>query len=127
MADFTVIVVLDGITTVKDWLDPSSAGGAPSRLNSRPGLPQKRYVGARPTPVVLKAVVDGVVGPADATLGGRLFFPWTVEAPAMPFIGFSSPPGFSSVVTVVPDRAGHFVIGIRRPDGGFEHVHLDIN
>lgn len=124
MADFTVIVASGA--TILNWLDPASAGGVPSRLNSKPGYPQKRWVGSVGVQVVLKAVVNGVIGPADATLGGRLFVAWPVEAPAMPFSGIRADPGFTSVQRVQPDQVGHYTIGIRRPDGGLEHVHLDV-
>ena len=122
MADFTVIAASG--TSVVDWLDPSS-GGAPSRLNSRPGYPQKRYLGALGVPVVLKGVVNGVVAPPDASLGGRLFVPFVVEAPVLPFMGIVSPYGQSAVQVVTATLPGHYTIGFRRPNGGIEHVHLD--
>ncbi len=125
MADFTVIVASGA--QVQDWLDPPTAL-QPSRLNPRPGYPLKRWVGARGTAVVLKAVVGGVLAPLDAALGGRLFTPWAVEAPptATPFVGFSSPLAQSSVVIVTCVFPGHYTIGVRRLDGGAEHVPLDI-
>jgi len=123
MADFTVIAA-SGLS-VDDWLDPAS-GSAPSRLNSRPGYPQKRYVGTVGVPVVLQAVVDGVVAPLDAALGGRLFVAFVVEAPVLPFTGIVSPLGQSSVQIVTAYVRGHYTIGIRRPDGGIEHVHMDL-
>lgn len=124
MADFTVVATSGLI--VSDWLDPPSPSGAPSRLNARPGQAFKRYVGQLGVPVVLSAVVGGVAGPADAALGGRLFTASAIEAPAMPFVGISSPAGFSSVIQILAHQAGHYAIRIRRPDGGNEHVHLDI-
>jgi hypothetical protein len=122
VADFTVIA--SGVSVV-DWLDPSF-GGTPSRLNSRPGYPQKRYLGLLGVPVVLKAVVDGVVAPPDASLGGRLFTAFVVDAPVLPFVGIVSPYGQSAVQVVTATVPGHYTIGFRRPNGGLEHVHLDI-
>jgi len=124
VADFTVIAYV-GLTVV-DWLDPPNAGGQPSRLNARQDVPLKRYVGTVGIPVALAAVVGGVVAPVDAALGGRLFTACAIEAPVMPFSGMVSPPGWSSVVIVTPDHIGHFTIRIRRPDGGNEHIHMDI-
>lgn len=123
MADFTVIPA-SGVSVV-DWIDPSSSG-APSRLNSRPGHPQKRYRGALYVPIVLQAVVGGVVAPLDAALGGRLFVPFVVEAPVLPFTGIISPYGQSSMQVMTAMFPGHYTIGFRRPNGGIEHVHLDI-
>lgn len=123
MADFTVVPT-SGVTVV-DWLDPGSS--QPSRLNSKPGFPQKRYVGKRGVPVVLRAVVGGVVGPADASLGGRLFVAWPLEAPVMPFGGLvPHTAGYSSIVQLITSTVGHYTIGFRRPSGGIEHVHVDI-
>lgn len=128
MADFTVLVASGA--ALRDWLDPPkvSAPAAPSRLNARPGYPMKRWVGTRGVPVVLKAVVGGVVAPIDASLGGRLFSAWPVEAPdaATPFAGIIGTPSHSAIQTVYAAHAGHYTIGIRRTDGGCEHVHLDI-
>jgi hypothetical protein len=124
MADFTVVVASGAI--VQDWLDPPTASGTPSRLNPRPSYRHKRWVGARGVQVILKAVVAGVVAPLDSVLGGRLFAAWPVEAPAQPFAGILQVPGFSSTIYVLPPVAGHYTIGVRRPSGGLEHVHLDI-
>lgn len=124
MADFTVIAA-SGLSVV-DWVDPPSSAGAPSRLNSRPGYAQKRYRGALGVPVVLQAVVGGVAAPLDAALGGRLFTSFVVEAPAPPFTGIVSPLGQSSVQIVTASVPGHYTIGIARPNGGIEHVHMDL-
>jgi hypothetical protein len=123
MADFTVVPT-SGLT-VADWLDPPSSSGQPSRLNASANHPNKRYVAAVGTPVVLKAVVGGVVGPADAALGGRLFVGYVIEAPGMPTPGLASPAGFSSVLTIIPAQAGHYTVRVRRPNGGNEHIHFD--
>lgn len=123
MANFTVIVASGAV--VRDWLDPASSS-APSRLNAHVDHPMKRYIGKVAVPVVLKAVVGGVVGPADGALGGNLFVADAIEAPSPPFVGITQPFGFSSIITVMPDRVGHYTIRVRRPDGGNEHVHLDV-
>lgn len=123
MADFTVIVA-SGVT-VQDWLDPAGAGLAPSRVNARPGYPLKRYVARRGVPVVLKAVVGGVVAPADGALGGRLFIVDCIEAPGGAFSDWVQLPGYSSIITVNVWRVGHHTIRVSRPNGGNEHVHFD--
>jgi hypothetical protein len=123
MADFTVIVASGA--TVQDWTDPAGASGAPSRVNARPGYPLKRYVARRGVQVVLKAVVGGVLAPADGTLGGRLFIPECIEAPGGPFSDFIPTLGYSSIITVPVWRVGHHTIRIARPDGGNEHIHFD--
>jgi hypothetical protein len=86
----------------------------------------KRYVAAINVPVVLQAVVGGVLGPADGALGGRLFAAAVTEAPNFPAAALWQPVGFSSRVTFVTDRVGHYTIRIRRPDGGNEHIQLDV-
>lgn len=122
MADFDVIVASGA--QLKDWLDPP-VSGQPSRINPRPGHPFRRWVGSRSSPVVLKAVVGGVVAPADGALGGRLFVSWVVEAPVMPVPPPVSVGGFSSTITFTAPDEGHYTIGVRRPDGGLMHIHLD--
>lgn len=125
MADFDVIVASGA--SLQDWLDPASAL-APSRLNARAGRPLKRWVGAVNAPIVLKAVVNGIVGPMDAALGGRLFATWPLEAPAqaLPFDGVIAAPSQSSVQTLTAASPGHYTIGFRRTGGGLVHVHLDV-
>lgn len=122
MADFDVIVASGA--QLQDWLDPGLSG-KPSRINSRPGYPLKRWVGSQGVPVVLKAVVGGVVAPADGALGGRLFASWVVEAPILPVPPPVSVGGFSSTITFAAPAEGHYTIGVRRPDGGLVHVHVD--
>jgi hypothetical protein len=124
MADFSVQVAGAVLT---DWEDPALPG-APSRLNARPGRAHKRWVVALGSLVSLRAVVGGVIAPLDSSLGGRLFVPFAVEVPpgATPFVGFSSPLGQSSHQTLTPTVAGHYALGLRRPNGGIEHVHLDV-
>jgi hypothetical protein len=123
VADFTVRVTSGVI--VSDWLDPATSA-RPSRLNARAGRPMKRYVATVGVPVVLQAVVGGVVGPADAALGGRLFVAAVTEAPNAPAAKLESPLGYSSRVTFTADRVGHHTVRIRRPDGGNEHIQLDV-
>jgi len=125
MADFT-LVITSGASVV-DWADPVD-GSQPSRLNPHAGHPHKRWLGSVGVPVVISAVVNGVTGPLDGVLGGRLFAAWPVEVPPsiLPFAGFGSLPGISSVVNVTPPVVGHYVIGVRRPDGGLEHIHFDV-
>jgi hypothetical protein len=100
------------------WTDPAS-GAKPSRLNydeRRPHTYRRAIVGV---PVTVSAIVDGVVGPLDAALGGALFEAWLGEYPtAGPPPATSSPAGQSSVVTLTPAHAGHHLLVLSRTDGG---------
>jgi hypothetical protein len=109
--------------TLQPWLDPPY-GEQPSRLNPSPGYPHKRYVGTVGSAIEIWAYVDGTVK-ADSELDGRLFFPWSVEAPHPWAVGFSSPAGWSAKQSFVPQREGHYCIGIRRPAGGAMLIHID--
>lgn len=69
--------------------------------------------------IVLKAIVNGVTGPADGTLGGNLFHASLGEWP----LGFGPPSvsqtgGFTSIGTFTPLHAGHHLFVFRRPSGG---------
>lgn len=123
MADFTLQV---SGTSLSNWTDPAS-GGLPSRLNSRAGNAQKMRIGTHGVQLVLRAVVNGVVAPLDAALGGRLFTAWLVEAPALALPG--TPVGDaaqSSVQRYTPPVAGHYTIGVERNGGGIELVHIEV-
>lgn len=127
MADFELRVV-PGVTqagpTLRKWVDPPSAGGAPSRIRPHPGREQLYWWAQLGAPIVFRASVGGVEAPLDATLGGRLFAAWLAEGfgPGL----FVHSAGLSSVITWSPTNAGHHVVGVRRPFGGGYLVHLDI-
>ena len=122
MADFDVDVT--GVN-LKPWTDPSD-GTLPSRLNPYPGQPDGRLVATVGQLVTLTAVVGGVSGPADATLGGRLFVAGSTEQ-AHPWpVGWEPiTPGYTSIQTFYPQAAGHYLVYLRRPAGGAIFVHLD--
>ena len=122
MAEFTVQVA-SGVT-VERWTDPASSTGKPSRVAPHPGKPQLYYRAKQSDTIVLKAVLGGVVAPADATLSGRLFAPFLTEGFGPPL--FASPVGYSSIIAWNPVNPGHHVVGIRRPQGGAVLVHFDI-
>lgn len=124
MADFTLVVTAGA--SIANWLDPPSVLGAPSRLNPKSGFPHKRWVGTLGYLVVIKANVGGVLGPDDSALGGRPFTAWLVEAPGGDRGDIVQPSGLSSWILVTPTARGHYVIGVRRPQGGLEHIHLDV-
>lgn len=123
VADFTVRI-REGVT-LRTWEDPGVVGVAPSRLNSRPGYPQRRWVGTVGVRIELAAVVAGVEGPDDTDLDGRLFETWFVERPWPPqWLAYDS--GRTSVRWFTPPVPGHYTIGFRRHDGGAVHVHIDV-
>lgn len=123
VADFEVLVTAGAV--VETWEDPAVVGEHPSRLNSHPGYPARRWVGKVGQEVELTAVVAGVSGPPDSALAGRLFVTWFVERPWPPQ-WITHDLGRTSVQRFTPNQPGHYTVGFRRPDGGAVHVHLDI-
>lgn len=122
MPDFEARVVL-GASLVA-WLDPEGPGAEPSRINPQPGHPMKRYLGTVGVPVVIYCYVGGSQLP-DGSLGGRLFVPYTVESPNPYPVSFTPTAGWTATVSFTPDTAGHYCVGIRRPEGGAVLVHVD--
>jgi hypothetical protein len=128
--DFEVAVTSGA--SIATWQDPPDPGVAASRLHSRAGVPELRYVGTVGTPIVITASVGGVSAPMDAALGGRLFQCWRIENPAWPpgtqpyVFGFTCPAGQTSVQTFLPEVEGHYTVGIRRKDGGSVILHFDV-
>ena len=81
-------------------------------------------------PCTIKAVVDGVEGPPDGDLDGRLFaWSWVTT----PELGYSPPiptlPGFTSIA-VLPEtndlKAGHYELLCSRPSGGAVGIGFEI-
>ncbi len=95
------------------------------RINPREGYPMRCYVGTVGEPVTLKGVVNGVPGPLDVDLGGRLFHAASVEQPHPWVVGWSHPVGASSVQTFIPTRIGHHLVYLRREGGGGWFAHID--
>lgn len=124
MPDFAVRVT-NGASATGLWTDPA-VGEKPSRVNFREAVPQRYLVGHVNTEIELSAVVDGVVGPLDPALSGRLFKTWFVEAPGLPIWMTKAASDQSSVQRFTPKNAGHYTIGFERPDGGIVHVHIDV-
>jgi hypothetical protein len=125
MANFTCQV--RGVT-VAPWNDPAGPSGVPpSRVNPRAGFPHRRLMGKVGTAVTVEAVVGGVVAPLDPALVGQLFSAWFVQLPEAARPGtIVSAPGRSSVNAFTPPVAGHYVLGVRRDQGGLEHIHVDV-
>jgi hypothetical protein len=119
--DFEVKVA-SGATLVP-WIDPASAL-APSRLRPRPGFPERFYRATAGVAVMLHAIVDGVLTPLDTALGGRLFYGFVVESPAV-CMHTSSMPGQSSIQNFIPLLVGHHTVRISRKDGGSVLLHFD--
>jgi hypothetical protein len=116
MPNFDAVFTASGSRQV--WSDPATLT-KPSRLNNderRPHTYRRTIVGV---PATVSAIVDGVVGPLDAALGGDLFEAWFGEYPtAGPPPALSSPGGQSSVVTFTAAHEGHHLLVLSRTDGG---------
>lgn len=126
MPDFTVQFV--GGTQVP-WIDVASDDPqAASRLFADPDHLRNYRRFIPPATVTIRAVVDGVAGPADVDLDGRLFTAAWVE-----YSGDSRPPiaqavGTSAVCTIAVTTAhlGHFILRLRREGGGGVLVPFDV-
>lgn len=124
-------VAVTGVTLVP-WEDPARPAGtvdaedpgAPSRVNSKVGYPQKMRLGTVGAPIELTATLGGVAGPLDATLGGKLFLAWFAEKAGL--VGLVSPAGQSSVQSFTPPTPGHYTVGMLREGSGAVLVHIDV-
>lgn len=128
MPDFTAQWT-DGVTW-EEWTDPTvpasgAIPGKPSRLNPRGGLTH-RYARATVGQVVeATATVDGVEGPPDSALDGRLFMAWLIEVPTAYPLGVEPEPDSSSIVRFTPPVEGHYTLALRRVGGGQIILHVD--
>lgn len=122
MADFDY-VVKRGVE-LRKWVDPPGPNGEPSRVRPHLGQEQLYRLGKVGTLIVIEAVVALVQAPPDSSLGGRLFAAYQAEgiAPQM----LVSSPGLSSSIAWTPSYPGHYVVGIRRPQGGALLLPFDI-
>lgn len=126
MADFG-LAFTSGVA-LEPWDDPQSVSpDRPSRLNPQPDHIHKRHVGTVGVQIELTATVAGVAGPLDATLGGELFTPSFLEAPALPFPALSHPGGQSSVQRFTPLSTGHYTFLLSRSNHGGTIVHVDVD
>jgi hypothetical protein len=101
MADFELVPTIG--LDLQVWIDPAF-GSTPTRINPLASQPH-RYWRALDTNVTIevRAVIGGVAGPADATLGGRLFLWHFAEGGTK--MGFPvpiiNPPGFTSIAQLI--------------------------
>lgn len=123
-----------GVLSTPIWQDPpSTTPAAAPRLNGNPLSPQRyRRVqapgGGGSTTIYVAAVVNGVTGPSDASLGGALFS-WVWSEAANPAAVLMVPtPGYSSkiAVTFLPGSNGHHLLSARMQGGGAIGAHLDV-
>lgn len=121
MPDFELELV--GATVVP-WEDPAAGGGA-TRLNPRSGKAERRWLATVGVPVYLRAVVNGYSGPIDSMLDGRLFVCASAEAPHPYPVSFSWTSGTTSIQDFTPGLPGHYLVYMRRPEGGQWFVHID--
>lgn len=130
MADFTIHAV-SGLYLAA-WEDPPVTIGdylKPTRLNPQPGLAHKFWRNdAGILQIDIQCRVDGVLGPADAALDGRLFFWGWVDRPYEPLPPITLVPGFSSRVSfpALSLDQGHFTIQAFRPSGGSVGFSFDV-
>lgn len=108
---------------IVDWRDPA-AGTKPSRTNPFSGIPHKRAKASLGW-LQIVAVVNGVQGPLDSALGGRLFQCYVIEHPTAYQPPVLQDSGYSSVADVRLDAAGHYTIVFRRTGGGAFVIHVD--
>jgi hypothetical protein len=94
------------------------------RANPLQSHPHRCFRGTVGVPVVISAVVGGVVGPADTALGGRLFSADLLECPAPTPTSFTA--GLSSVQQFTPRVAGHYMIALRRTSGGAMRFPVEV-
>lgn len=125
MADFDVKV--QSGAELAPWVDEPTDTD-PSRLNPA-GARQPLFWKVAPgAVVVLEAVVDGVVAPADVDLDGRLFVSGWAEwsAPFPP--SYTTGVGQSSSVTIQFDEAhaGLFAFSMWREGGGAVVVRMSV-
>jgi hypothetical protein len=107
-----------------DWNDPANVAlDRASRLNPHPAAQHKYLFGSKGR-VQVVAVVGGVEGPPDSALGGRLFTAYFAERPGADPIIYQHT-ARSSVLEFDAQTAGHYVLGVVRPDGGTVLLHYD--
>lgn len=113
------------LVTFEDWTDPVGPAGQPSRVNWLPGIAQRFY---RMTAgrAQVAAVVNGVEGPSDAALGGRLFTAYFVEHASSWTPGVYQGDAQSSVADFELPVPGHYTLAMRRAAGGAVFIHLDV-
>lgn len=81
------------------------------------------------TTITFSAIVAGVTGPSDSSLGG-VEFSWAWSEVSNPGAVILVPtPGFSSTVAVTllgQASLGHYLLSCRRLGGGAVNTHLDV-
>lgn len=122
MPDFSVRLTVPIALAV--WNDPP-LGQLPSRTNPAVGRPLLRRVCPVGQLVTIRATVDGVAGPFDVALGGRLFVGWFAEHPTpKPPVTVSA--NRTSVRSFTPTVVGHYTYVLHRAGGGGIILHLDV-
>jgi hypothetical protein len=114
-----------GAPSLLIWRDPATAS-LPSRINPAASHPHRYRRGTVGVEIEVSARVDGVTGPLDAALGGRLFMAWLAEYPSQHAPPLSHPVGQSSVQRFTPTIAGHHTLVFRRAGGGGFILHVDV-
>jgi hypothetical protein len=116
--------------SLAQWHDPdpapNTAGSMPSRLRPHAGQPFLRWLGKVGILIELRAIVAGVEAPLDGVLGGNLFTGFLAEQPYGGPQGLTQPAGQTSRVRFTPLTAGHYLVGVRRTNGGAILLHLDV-
>lgn len=136
MANFTVVSVSDGAylcqaLEVVAWSE-LSVPDDPARLSARSGFPERRYRLRVGNGVCLQCVVNGVVGPTDASLPHvgpvpkKGFFSASLAEGAVHPFWYPPTPGRSSIIRARFDWVGHYVIRVARLTGGAELIPFDV-
>lgn len=125
MPDFDIVLTGAGISA-SVWVDQPVSDAA-SRLNSDPVFPPLFQRVAVPTTVHLTCVVDGVAGPPDSALDGRLFEFALVEfsGPSLPAITYTAGSTSKVSIALTAGHVGHFLAVFRRPGGGAVGLPFD--
>lgn len=121
MPNFTVRPTAGTDTAV--WTDPPTVS-TPSRINPYIGKPHLYYQIETTSTVTISATVNGVEGPLDGALGGDLFTTAFVEWPSGGLVTITSPGGQTSVASFTPVEPGHYLVRMRRANGGSLFVHF---
>lgn len=134
MASFEVQFVDDIVDQFEDPERPAGTlsaddKGAASRINPSENQPALHAVVSPGDTVNLVCVVDGVVGPLDAALGGDLFtaaFAEYVDQDTHSPPAVTLAPAQSSVLSFVAPREGHYTLVVYRAWGerGRVFVHV---
>lgn len=123
MADFSLIPY-SGFETVI-WIDPSTATKS-GRIGEVPIAPHRRLRKSARYVEIRAVLIDEEEIRADAALDSRPFKAWWAEAPdgGPPIL---QPNGSTAILRTFPTAIGHYVLCVRRRQGGGCLIHFDVD